>query len=45
MINNSDILVCYIERNWGGAIRTYRYAKRKGIKIYNIAEKPLKVIN
>ena len=45
MINNSDILVCYIERNWGGAIRTYRYAKRKGIKIYNIAENPLKEIN
>lgn len=41
MINNSDFLICYVQRSWGGAIKTYKYAKRKNLQIYNIAEKPI----
>lgn len=41
MINNSDFLICNVQRSWGGAIKTYKYAKRKNLQIYNIAEKPI----
>ena len=41
MINHSAYLICYIEWSWGGAIRTYEYAKRNNLQIFNVAEKPL----
>ena len=41
MVSNSDFLICYIQRSWGGAITTYKYAKRKKLKIFNVAEKPI----
>lgn len=41
MVNNSDFLICYIQRSWGGAITTYKYAKRKNLQIFNIAEQPI----
>lgn len=41
MVNNSDFLICYIQRSWGGAITTYKYAKRKKLQIFNIAERPI----
>lgn len=41
MVNNSDFLICYIQRSWGGAITTYKYAKRKNLQIFNIAERPI----
>ena len=42
IVNNSDYLICYIEWSWGGAVKTYKYAKRKHLQIINIAEKPKK---
>ena len=41
MVNNSDFLICYIQKSWGGAVTTYKYAKRKKLQIFNIAEKPI----
>lgn len=41
MVNNSDFLICYIQRSWGRAITTYKYAKRKKLQIFNIAERPI----
>ena len=41
MVNNSDFMICYIQRSWGGAITTYKYAKRKKLQIFNIAERPI----
>lgn len=41
MVNYSDFLICYIQRSWGGAITTYKYAKRKKLQIFNIAERPI----
>lgn len=38
MIDSSDYLICYINRSFGGAAQTYRYAKRKNLTIFNIAE-------
>ncbi len=42
MVDNSQYLICYIQRSWGGAITTYKYAKRRKLQIFNIAEKPIK---
>lgn len=41
MVNNSNFLICYIQRSWGGAITTYKYAKRKKLQIFNVAERPI----
>lgn len=38
MVNNSDYLICYVQRSYGGAANTYKNAKRKNLKIINIAE-------
>ena len=38
MVDNSDYMICYINRSWGGAITTYNYAKRKKKQIFNIAK-------
>ena len=37
MINNSDLLICYVNKTWGGAYKTYKYAKNKQLKIINIS--------
>lgn len=29
MINNADFLIAYVVYNWGGAYKTFEYAKRK----------------
>lgn len=39
MVENSQFLICYINRNWGGAVQTFEYAKRKKLTIFNLAEK------
>ena len=39
MVKKADIVVAFIEREIGGAYQTYKYAKRIGKVIYNIAEK------
>lgn len=38
MVDNSKFLICYVERSWGGAVKTLGYAKRKKLNIFNIAE-------
>ncbi len=38
MVNKSDILIAFIEYSFGGAAKTFEYAKRKKKKIINIAE-------
>ena len=39
MVNNSNFLICYIKNEWGGAYKTYEYAKRKNIEIFNLYKK------
>ena len=38
MVEMADYVVVYIEHDWGGAYKTYRYAKSKRKKIFNLAE-------
>ena len=38
MVDRADLLIAYITHGWGGAARTYHYAKRKGIPTVNLAE-------
>ena len=38
MIDNSDLLICYIEENrQGGALTALQYASKQGVKIINLA--------
>ncbi len=37
LIDNSSLCICYFEKNTGGTAYTVKYAKEKGLKIYNIA--------
>lgn len=36
IVNKSDLLICYIAHNYGGAYSMCTYAKKKNKKIYNI---------
>lgn len=36
MVENSSILVAYIDHSWGGAAKTLEYAVRKGLQIISI---------
>ena len=37
MINNADFLIAYVDHSWGGAYKTFEYAKRKKhISVINI---------
>ena len=38
MVDRSDLIICYIERNSGGAYQTIEYAKKQNKKIINLAE-------
>lgn len=38
LVNGSQICICYLERCYGGSASTVRYAKKKGLKIINIAD-------
>lgn len=38
MIENSSYALCYIDHDWGGAIKTYRMAVKKKLNVINIAE-------
>ena len=38
MVEQADFVIAYVDHNWGGAYETYRYAKRKGKVIFNLAE-------
>ena len=38
MVDNSSFLIAYIDHEWGGAYRTFKYAQRKKhIKVISIA--------
>lgn len=39
MVDRSDMVVCYIERENGGAYNAFKYAKQQGKKIVNLYEK------
>lgn len=36
MVENSACAVCYVKNTWGGAVKTYGLAKRKGVTIIDI---------
>lgn len=38
MIDKADYVIAYVKYDWGGAYQTYKYAKRKGKVIFNLAE-------
>ena len=38
MVEKADYIVAYVARDWGGAYTMYQYAKRKGKRIFNLAE-------
>ena len=37
MVENADFLVAYVSHSWGGAYKTYQYAKKKGKTIFNLS--------
>ena len=42
MINNADILICYVEEGRsGGAMTALSFAKKQGLKIINLAHKEI----
>lgn len=36
MVDNCDVLVCYLRKDYGGTFYTVNYAKKKGKKIINL---------
>ena len=38
MIEKADLVICAIKRNFGGAYKSYQYAKRKKKEIFNVIE-------
>ena len=38
LVDNSEYAVCYVNHNWGGAVKTYEYAKKKGLQIINLGK-------
>lgn len=38
MVDRSDMVICWIERDRGGAYQTMRYARKQGKKTVNMAE-------
>lgn len=42
MVDNSGFLICYIDHTWGGAVKTFDYARKRKLKIFNIAKNPIK---
>ena len=38
IVDHSGFLICHIDHTWGGAFKTYQYAKRKKLEILNIAD-------
>ena len=41
MMQKADIVIAFVEHDWGGAYKTYQYAKRKGKRIFNLANTEL----
>ena len=40
MIDNSDFLICYVSKEWGGAAKTLEYALKMKKKVINVANTP-----
>ena len=38
LVNSADLVIAYVRYSGGGAAKTLEYAKRKKVKIYNLAE-------
>lgn len=38
IVDNCEYIICFIERNYGGAHRTFTYASRKKKEIFNVAK-------
>ena len=38
MVEKADYVIAYVSHDWGGAYATYKYAKRKGKEIFNLAK-------
>ena len=38
MAEKADYVVAYVNRDWGGAYKTFEYAKKSNKKIFNLAE-------
>ena len=36
MVDNSDVVIAYVDHDWGGAARTYAYAVRRKKKVVNL---------
>ena len=41
MVERADLVIGYIAHNFGGAARTWKYAKRKSVQTINLAEEPV----
>ncbi len=39
MVDQADIVIAYIRRDFGGALATVKYAQKRGKRIINLAEK------
>lgn len=44
MVNNSSLLICYYDGRVGGTEYTVDYAKKKGVKVINLAPKDIEVL-
>lgn len=38
MVERSDYMIAYIDHSWGGAYKSYAYAKRRGLSIINLCD-------
>ena len=36
MVDQSSVIVVYVDHNWGGAAKTLEHAVKKGLRIINI---------
>lgn len=39
MVEQADVLVCYVEHDWGGAYKTFAHARAKKKRIIHLSEK------
>ena len=37
MVDNANVLICYVEHKFGGAYKMFKRAMNKGVKCYNLA--------
>lgn len=36
MVDQADLLIAYVKHGWGGAAKTFQYAKKKNVSIYEL---------